>query len=152
MRGLLFRKRQSTPRRFIVFARKVAVLLQPNALPLFTHLMEAKVLPWLRLQPGFLDWIILAAPGGGEVATLSFWGQEADAQAYHAGGYPEVLQILEELLDGVPYVKTFEVVSSTFHPVAAESSDLAEAEVPLLPHAQPGCPVSRPSGVREVGI
>jgi hypothetical protein len=131
-----------------VFARKVAVLLQPNALPLFTRLMEAKILPWLRQQPGFLDWIILAAPGSGEVATISFWDQECNAQAFNASGYPEVLQILEELLDGVPYVKTFEVVSSTFHPFAAESGNPAEAEAPALPQAQPGCPISRASCAR----
>jgi hypothetical protein len=133
----------------MVFARKVAVLLQPNALPLFTRLMEAKILPWLRQQPGFLDWIILAAPGG-EVATISFWDQEGNAQAFNGSGYPEVLQVLEELLDGVPYVKTFEVVSSTLHPFAAESGNPAEAEAPPLPSSQTRVPhFSRLS--REVG-
>jgi len=131
-----------------VFARKVAVLLQPNALPLFTRLMDAKILPWLRQQPGFLDWIILAAPDGSEVATISFWDQEASAQAFNASGYPEVLQILEELLDGIPYIKTFEVVSSTLHQLARESDNPAEAPPPpstptRVPH------FSRP--LREVG-
>lgn len=79
--------------------------------------MECKVLPWLRRQEGFLDLIILALPDDSEVATLSFWDQEGDAQAYNATGYPEVIQILGELLDGIPYVKTFEVVSSTVHPL-----------------------------------
>ena len=76
--------------------------------------MECKILPWLRQQQGFLDLIVLALPDGSEVATVSFWDQEGNAQAYNATGYPEVVQILEELLDGIPYVKTFEVVSSTF--------------------------------------
>jgi len=79
--------------------------------------MEYKILPWLRKQEGFLDLIILALPDGSEVATISFWDQEANAQAYSSSGYPEVLQILEELLDGIPYVKTFEVVSSTFETI-----------------------------------
>jgi heme-degrading monooxygenase HmoA len=99
-----------------MFARKVAVRLKPDSLGQFTNLMERAILPWLRLQPGFLDLITLAAPDGSEVATISFWDQEGNAQAYNSSGYPEALKILEELLDGNPYVKTFDVVSSTFHP------------------------------------
>lgn len=97
-----------------MFARKVSVLLKPNSLRLFASLMECKILPWLRQQQGFLDLILLALPDGSEVATISFWDHEGNAQAYNATGYPEVVQILEELLDGIPYVETFEVVSSTF--------------------------------------
>lgn len=96
-----------------MFARKVAALLKPNALPKFNDLMESKIIPWLREQEGFLDLITLVLPDGREVASISFWDREADAEAYHAGGYPEVLEILEGLLDAGPYVKTFKVVSST---------------------------------------
>lgn len=101
-----------------MFARKVSVRLKPDSLSLFAGLMECKILPWLRQQQGFLDLIILALRDGSEVATISFWDHEGNAQAYNATGYPEVVQILEELLDGIPYVKTFEVVSSTFQPLA----------------------------------
>ena len=97
-----------------MFARKVSVRLKPDSLRLFAGLMECKILPWLRQQTGFQDLIILALPDGSEVATISFWDLEGNAEAYNASGYPEVVQVLEELLDGVPYVKTFEVVSSTF--------------------------------------
>ena len=98
-----------------MFARKVAARLKPNSLPEFTNIIEREVLPWLRTQEGFLDLITLAAPDGSEVTTISFWDQEGNAQAYHSSGYPEVLKILGKLLDGTPYVKTFDVVSSTFH-------------------------------------
>ncbi len=92
--------------------------------------MECKILPWLRKQEGFLDLIILALPNGSEVATISFWDQEANAQAYSSSGYPEVLQILEELLDGIPYVKTFEVVSSTFETITRRPRPEAENQAP----------------------
>ena len=98
-----------------MFARKVTARLRLNALKEFTSLMEREVLPWLQKQEGFLDLIILAVPDGGEVTTISFWDHEGDAQAYNSSGYPEVLKILAELLDGAPYVKTFNVVSSTLH-------------------------------------
>lgn len=96
-----------------MIARKVAARLKPNSLTKFKNLMEGEILPWLRRQEGFVDVITLAAPDGREVATISFWDHPGNAQAYHSSGYPEALQILGELLDGAPYVKTFEVVSST---------------------------------------
>jgi hypothetical protein len=109
-----------------MFARKVSALLKPNSVSEFANLMECEVLPWLRKQKGFLDLIILVVPDGNEVATISFWDQPANAEAYNTSGYPEVLEILEGLLDGCPYVKTFEVVSSTLRKTSAVRP--AEAE------------------------
>ena len=100
-----------------MFARKVAVRLKPGALKEFVTLMEVEIVPWLRQQPGFLDLITLAAPDGSEVATISFWDEEGSAQAYNSSGYSKALTILGELLDGIPYVKTFHVVSSTLQKV-----------------------------------
>jgi len=112
-----------------MFARKVAARLKPNSLTEFTNIIEREILPWLRTQEGFLDLITLAAPDGSEVTTISFWDQKGNAQAYHSSGYPEVLKILGKLLDGTPYVKTFDVVSSTLQRTALarppETEDLA---------------------------
>jgi len=100
-----------------VVARKVAARLKPNSLTEFTNLMEREILPWLRKQEGFLDLIILAVPHCREVATISFWDHQVNAHFYNSDGYPEALKMLETLLDGAPYVKTFEVVGSTFQGV-----------------------------------
>jgi hypothetical protein len=96
-------------------ARKVAARLKPNSLTQFANLMEYQILPWLRQQEGFLDLITMVVPESREVATISFWDDKGNVQAYNSAGYPEVLRILAKLLDGKPYVKTFDVVSSTFH-------------------------------------
>jgi heme-degrading monooxygenase HmoA len=109
-----------------MFARKVAVRLKGGALKEFVSLMESEIVPWLRTQPGFLDLITLAARDGSEVATISFWDEEHNAQAYNASGYPKALKILEELLDGTPYVKTFNVVSSTLQEVSFAQSEERE--------------------------
>src|SRR5579859_1110350 len=101
-----------------MFARKVAARLKPNSLTEFTNLMECQILPWLRKQEGFLDLITLVAPDGSEVATISFWDHKSNAQAYNASGYPDVVKILAQLLDGPPYVKTYDVVGSTFQNLA----------------------------------
>ncbi len=110
-----------------MFARKVAARLKPNALGEFTSVMETKILPWLRRQEGFVDLIILAMRGNQEVATISFWDHESDAEAWAANSFPEALEILGTLLDGRPYVKTFDVVSSTLHEVAPVAQDEAES-------------------------
>jgi hypothetical protein len=96
-----------------MFVRKVSVRLKSNALDQFTNLMESEILPWLRTQEGFLDLITLAATCESEIQTLSFWDHEGSAQAYNASGYTTVLKSLAAILDGVPRLKTFEVVSST---------------------------------------
>jgi heme-degrading monooxygenase HmoA len=111
-----------------MFARKVAVRLKPGSLKEFVGIMEGEIVPWLRTQPGFLDLITLAAPDGSEVATISFWDEERNAQAYNSSGYPKALKILEELLDAKPYVKTFDVVSSTLQEV--DFAQLEEKENP----------------------
>jgi len=98
-----------------VFARKVSARLKPNSLTQFKDLMEREILPWLRMQEGFLDLVTLAVPDSGEVATITFWNHKGKAQACTSNSYPEALKILGELLDGTPHVRTFEVVSSTFH-------------------------------------
>ena len=100
-----------------MFARKVAARLKPNSMTEFTNLIAGEVLPWLRKQEGFLDLLILAAPDGLEVATISFWDHKGSAEAYNSAGYPQVLNSLGLLFDGNPYLKTFDVVSSTLERV-----------------------------------
>ena len=107
-----------------MFARKVATHLKPDSLVEFTKLMESEVLPWLRQQEGFLDLVILATPDGREIAAVSFWDHKENAQAYDSNGYPKVLKAVARLLDGTPYVKTFDVVSSTFHSSPGQPSGI----------------------------
>lgn len=115
--------------RLTLVARKVSARLKPNSLTEFTNLMEREILPWLRTQKGFLDLIILAVPAAREVTTISFWDDNRNARAYDASGYPEAVKALEGLLDGRPYVKTFDVVSSTFDRVGRARE--SEAEIGL---------------------
>ena len=116
-----------------MFARKVSVRLKPNSLRKFTNLMDCEILPWLRKQQGFLDLITLVLIDGTEVSTISFWDQEGNAQVFNASGYPQVLEVLEEMLDGIPYVKTFEVVGSTLQTPGCVQPPGADT---LLPNAR----------------
>ena len=123
-----------------MFARKVAARLKPNSLTEFTKLIEHEILPWLRKQEGFLDLITLSAPDGTEVATISFWDHEGNAQAFNSRGYPDALEILEGLLDAAPYVKTFDVVLSTFQ--TAASAPPAETGNPVQKSNRRSLPVA----------
>ena len=118
-----------------MFARKVAVGLKANSLTEFARLMDEEILPWLRKQEGFLGLITLVVPGGREVATLSFWDHMGNAEAYNSNGYPEALKILEEILDGTPYVKRFDVVNSTLPTLAFDRPSDAES---LVQETEPG--------------
>ncbi len=96
-----------------MFARKVVASVKPNCLPEFINVIEREILPWLRKQEGFADLVVLAMRGGEEVAAISFWDRDADAEAWATTGFPEAARILSNLIHGGPYVKTFDVVSST---------------------------------------
>jgi len=103
------------------------VQLKPNSLTAFTSLVERDILPWLRNQEGFRDLIILAVTDSREIATISFWDHKNNAEAYSSTGFPEVLNMLQELLDSKPYVKTFEVIGSTRHGISlAREADAQE--------------------------
>lgn len=100
-----------------MFVRNVSLYLKPHSMAEFLRLMDAEIIPLLRKQKGFQDVITLAVPGGREVVAVSFWEQEENAKAYTMTGYPEVLKILEQLLESTPHVRTLDVVSSTIHRV-----------------------------------
>jgi heme-degrading monooxygenase HmoA len=99
-----------------MFARKVVAVLEPDSLSEFISIIEKEILPWLRKQDGFLDLIVLAMRESEEVAAISFWDHQADAEAWATRGFPETAQILSKLIHAGPHVKTFDVVSSTVHP------------------------------------
>ena len=102
-----------------MFARNVSLRLKPNTLSEFTRIFEKEVIPMLRKQRGFRDEIAFAVPGGLDVVAISLWDTKDYAEAYNTAGYPEVLKILDEVLDGTPKVQVSDVISSTIHKPAA---------------------------------
>ncbi len=102
-----------------MFARNVSLRLKPNTLSEFTRIFEKEVIPMLRKQRGFRDEITFAVPGGLDVVAISLWDTKEYAEAYNTAGYPEVLKILDKVLDGTPKVQVSDVISSTIHEAAA---------------------------------
>jgi hypothetical protein len=101
-----------------MFARNVSIHLKSNMLSDYTRTFEKDVLPLLRKQNGFKDEITFAGAGGVDVTAISLWDNKANAEAYNANAYPQVLTTLARVIDGTPKVQTGEVVNSTFHKIA----------------------------------
>jgi hypothetical protein len=102
-----------------MFARRVSMNLKPNCVPEFTQRLEKKILPLLRKQKGFQDEITFVAPGGKEAFGISMWDRAEDGENYNRGTYPEIMTMLEGVVEGTPRVETYEVSNSTFHKIAA---------------------------------
>jgi hypothetical protein len=85
-----------------MFACNVSLRLKPNTLSEFTRIFEKEVIPMLRKQSGFRDEIAFAVPGGLDVVAISLWDTKDYAEAYNTSGYPELLKILDKVLDGTP--------------------------------------------------
>ena len=98
-----------------MFARNVSLRLKPNTLSEFTRIFDKEVLPMLQKQSGFRDEILFAVPGGLDVVAISLWDTKDYAEAYNTADYPEVLKILDRVLDGTPKVQVSDVISSTIH-------------------------------------
>jgi hypothetical protein len=102
-----------------MFARNVSLRLKPNTLSEFTQIFDKEVLPMLRKQNGFRDEITFSVPGGLDVVAISLWDAKEYAEAYNTAGYPEVLKMLDKVLDGTPKVQVSDVINSTIHKPAA---------------------------------
>ena len=103
-----------------MFARNVAIHLKTDSLGEFAKLFDSAVLPILRKQTGFQDEIAFSTtPTGMDVIAISLWDTKEHAEAYNATGYPEVLKVLDKVLDGTPKVRVADVISSTLHQTAA---------------------------------
>jgi heme-degrading monooxygenase HmoA len=98
-----------------MFTRIVSMTLKPNVSTQFTQLLEQKVVPALRKEPGFEDEMVFVVPGGPEVVAISIWKTREDADNYARAAYPKVLRILENLIEGQPEVEVYQVAYSTIH-------------------------------------
>jgi quinol monooxygenase YgiN len=103
-----------------MFSRIIKMHLKPNTAAQLTKTVEEQVLPLLRKQEGFKDEIFFLSPDGKDAVAISLWDRQANAESYSQKAYPQVAQLLTSLLEGTPQVKTYDVVSSTFHKIAAQ--------------------------------
>jgi hypothetical protein len=102
-----------------MYARSISVRLKPDSLAALTQIIEEATIPLLRKRKGFQDEITLIARGAKKAIIISFWEYKEDADAYSREADPEVLKALEQVSEGAPHLRTYDVCSSTYRNRAA---------------------------------
>lgn len=103
-----------------MYARQVSMDLKPNSQTDFTHKLESEIIPMLRKHAGFMDEITFVEPGGKRAFAVSLWDSKQNAEAYSQASYAKVTEMMSQLIQGTPRVKTFDVVHSTSHKIGAK--------------------------------
>jgi heme-degrading monooxygenase HmoA len=105
---------------FSMFTRIVEVTTKPGKSNEVANAINEKILPFLRQQPGFLDETVLTSETeSNRVLGISFWKTKEDAERYSREQFPKVNEILANLIETTPMVRTFHVHTSTPHKIAA---------------------------------
>jgi heme-degrading monooxygenase HmoA len=100
-------------------ARRVFMQVKPGHGTGLAEAIEKQVLPALRNQAGFQDEVTLVGNGGSETIEISLWDSRESAETYSREAYPDVAKLLAEHVEGKPKIRTYQVVNSTFHKIAA---------------------------------
>ncbi len=111
-----------------MYTRVVELTTKPEKARELCAAIDDKVLPILKKQAGFVDETVLASDTeSNRVLALSFWNAKEDAERYHREQYPKINEMLSDLLDTAPVIRTFDVHTSTTHRVAAGKAALRTA-------------------------
>jgi heme-degrading monooxygenase HmoA len=103
-----------------MFTRVVELTTKPGKNKQLSDTINDKVLPILKKQKGFVDETVLVSDkNDNRVLSLSFWNTREDAEEYHRAQYEKVHEMVRNLLDTEPVIRTFDVHTSTTHRIAA---------------------------------
>jgi len=91
------------------FARNVHFQIKTGKEQEYTSLFEKEVLPMLRRQNGFQEYVTLVNPKG--AMGISLWDDRKSAEAFQTETYPQVLAKLTTVIEGTPLVENFESAS-----------------------------------------
>jgi hypothetical protein len=103
-----------------MYTRNVSLKLKPQSVTEFARLNDNEILALLRKHTGFKDEITFVSPERSEAVAISFWDSKENAEAYNRTGYPEILKLMSNVIEGTPKVETFELSTSTVHKIAAK--------------------------------
>ena len=119
-----------------MFARNLSVQLKPNTTTSdYSKVFTTEVLPLLRKQTGFRDEITLSHDNM-RVNAISLWDSKESAEAYETSAYPQVLKIMEKVVEGAPKIRTSEVVHSSYHAPIVNAAAAQPANVSTISTAK----------------
>lgn len=103
-----------------MFTRVVEITSKAGKARDLTRLVNEKVMPILKSQTGFLDEITLISDEDpNRILAISFWKAKEHAETYKRDQFDKVREIINNLTEGTPQVRTFEVENSTIQKIAA---------------------------------
>ena len=103
-----------------MFTRVVELTSKSGKSKELSDTINEKVVPILKKQRGFVDETVLVSDTEStRVLGLSFWDNKEDAERYHQEQYPKIHEMLKQLLETEPVIRTFDVHTSTTHKIAA---------------------------------
>ena len=106
-----------------MFTRIVEVTTKSGKARELTTTINDKVLPILKKQAGFVDETVLASDTDpNRVLSLSFWNTKEDAERYNREQYPAIHEMIRQLFETEPVIRTFNVDSSTTHKIVARKA------------------------------
>lgn len=105
-----------------MFSRIVTMRPKPGNITALTKALDEEVLPLLRKQDGFRDEICLVSSDAKKAIVISFWNRKEQADAYGRTLYPQVVELVEKLLDETPMVKNYDVFSTSFYKTAVKET------------------------------
>jgi quinol monooxygenase YgiN len=99
-----------------MFARMVECQAQNGRSEEMNTTLVDQIVPILKKQPGFIDFIALADKRFPErLICISLWDSRETADQFHRQHYRRVIGMLEPLFDSAPTLETFAVNASTAH-------------------------------------
>jgi heme-degrading monooxygenase HmoA len=103
-----------------MFTRIVEITSKAGKARELSRVVSDRVLTILKNQPGFMDEITLISDENpNRIFAISFWKSKEHAENYQREQYSNVLQTINNIVEGTPRVSTFEVEHSTVHNIAA---------------------------------
>ena len=102
-----------------MYVRQVMAHYKPEKFNLFGQRFEKEVLPLLKKQKGFRDELSFFDKEKNEAISLSFWDTKQFADQYARDVYPTIHEKMEDMLDDMPKVRSFEVANSTWYDIHA---------------------------------
>ena len=103
-----------------MFTRVVEVTCKPGKAREVSRTINDKVVSILKNQPGFVDeFVLISDQNPDSILALSFWQSKSDADRYNREQFPKVTELIQNLIEGQPQVRTFNVEQSTVHKIAS---------------------------------
>ncbi len=103
-----------------MFARTVEINAKTGKARELVRTVNDQVLAILKNQPGFVDEMTLISQDAPDrVLAISLWQSREDAEKYNRESFPRVTDIIRNVIEGTPQVRTFDVATSTAHNIVA---------------------------------